>query len=296
MWPLVTAEAQLSGRPNTQWGTGAVAPNAVVIPEEGDSHPRGGETVVAMCLGGFSLYLRGEVVSPARWATRKGGRGLVAGVMAYLVAHRHQRITRERLVDIFWDQVDGDRASQSLDRTISALRRALEPGLRRYGQSAYILGPRGGYRFSSEVDLAIDAEEFVARFKQAAEAERREDLDTAARLYQQADAVYAGPFMDGVPYAELWCHHQRQLLADYHRTALTRLTRLAWLSRDFDRVTGYAHRVLDEYGCQAEVCRRLTDAYIEDGTTAMALRHVECCPLRRLAGGPCIELAGVSRR
>jgi len=296
MWPLITDEVRSPRRLTAS--PGGIAPaGPAAIRREGGPRVRGRTTMVALCLGGFSLYIRGEAVTPARWAVHNGGRNRVVGVMAYLVAHRHQRVTRERLIDIFWDQVDGDRANQSLDRTVSALRRALEPGLQKYRQSAYIVGPRDGYRFSSEVEIAVDAEEFIARFKKAAEAEHRQGIAAAAPLYQQAETIYAGPFMDGVPYAELWCHHQRQLLADYHRAALTRLAHSAWLSHDFDRVTSYAHRILGEYGCQGDVCRWLADAYIQQGAPAAARRHVECCPFKqRLSSAPCIDAPVVLER
>ncbi len=297
MWPLITEEGRSPRRLSAARVAGVATIGPAATRREGDSRARNGATMVAVCLGGFSLYVRGEAVTPARWAVRNGGRNRVVGVMAYLVAHRHQRVTRERLIDIFWDQADGDRANQSLDRTISALRRALEPGLQKYRQSAYIVGPRDGYRFSNDAEMVVDAEEFIARFKKAAEVEHRQGIAAAAPLYQRAETIYTGPFMEGVPYAELWCHHQRQLLADYHRAALTRLAHFAWLSRDFDRVTSYAHRILGEYGCQGDVCRWLADAYIQQGAPAAARRHVECCPFKqRLSSAPCIDAPVVLER
>ena len=288
MWPLITEDVWFPERPSI----GREGHKAVVriIPtrREGEPNALRGATIVATCLGGFALRIRGKAVEPAQWGVYNGGCNRVVGVMAYLIAHRYQPIPRERLIDIFWEQVDGDRASQSLDRTISALRRVLEPSLQKYQQSAYIVGPRGGYRFADGVDIAVDAEEFISRYKQAVDVERLHGIASAAPLYHQAEMIYAGPFMDGVPYAELWCHHERQLLADYHRAALTKLAHYARLSRDFDRVTSYVHRILGEYGCQREVCRWLLDAYSEEGAAIAAQRHVEHCPYKqRLPNSSC---------
>jgi len=297
MWSLITDGATLTHPAQTgMWiGQGAAdlsTPWRHTLLAQGKCF-----SMVASCLGGFALCVQGEQVDPSRWGVRNGGWRRVVGVMAYLIAHHRRRVTKEELIDTFWDEADGISANQSLDRTVSALRRALEPNLGRYQRSAYVLGPDNGYRFSPDVYVAVDAEEFVARFKEAAAMERRDGIAAAVPFYQQAEAMYAGPYMYGVPYAELWCHYQSQILSDYHRTALTRLAYFAWRSHDFDSLASYAHRVLGEYGCEGDVCRWLVDAYAKGAATTAARRHVETCPYRRKIGGaPCPDLSLVLRR
>jgi len=253
--------------------------------------------MTARCLGGFSLYLGDDLMDEARWNACNGGSRRVEGVMAYLIAHRHEQISKNQLIDTFWEQADGDRAHQSLDRTISALRRALEPDLQKYQQSSYILGPRGGYRFAPDLEITVDAEDFVAYYKKGLEVEGKSGLVDATPYYRQAEALYVGPFMDGVPYAELWAHHQSQILADYHRIVLTRLANAAWRAHDFDGVTDYAHRALGEYGCQGELCGLLINAYLKRGLAAIAHRHIETCPYReQLNGAPCPDLSMIFRQ
>jgi len=296
MWPYITEEYTLRRLLPSEVGTGHpdIAPGSRRSIGSRVSSTR---SLVVTCLGGFSLYVEGQRVDPSRWGVRNGGSQKVVGVMAYLIAHRHQPVPKGKLIDIFWDQADGDKGNQSLDRTISALRRALEPSLQKYQQSAYILGPRGGYRLSSDLDIAVDAEEFVACFKEAVESERKDGVIAAVPLYRRAEALYAGPFMSGVPYAELWCHYQSQILADYHRITLTRLAYAAWVSHDFDGITSYAHRVLGEYGCQGDVCGWLVDAYADGAAAAAVDRHIRTCPYRRqLSNVQCPEMSAVLSR
>jgi DNA-binding SARP family transcriptional activator/TolB-like protein len=100
-------------------------------------------------------------------------------------------IARERLLAYFWPESDANRARNSLKQALFALRRDL-------GEPEVVLGTRQ-LRLNREV-IACDAAEFA------------EAIAAAANL--QAVTRYAGPFLDGVFFAQLpdlerWADDQR---------------------------------------------------------------------------------------
>jgi len=127
-----------------------------------DSEGQGetGVSLSARFLGPFQVYVEGRAIGPLDWDRRNGGNRMVATIFAYLVAHRKGTVPRSDLLDTFWRNRDGDTAASGLNRSISALRRVLEPALQNFGSSSYIFSSRGFIGIDPDLTVWVDAEEF----------------------------------------------------------------------------------------------------------------------------------------
>ncbi|HEX9108077.1 MAG TPA: BTAD domain-containing putative transcriptional regulator, partial [Longimicrobiales bacterium] len=183
-----------------------------------------------MALHGFRLLTLGRLAlegaegDPAAEALRKQRRKLA--VLAVL-ALSQERLTRERLVQLFWGDQPESRGRHSLSEALSHLRRVLGP---------HAITARGlEVVLSHSAPLAVDALEFTA----------------AVRAGHLAEALelYAGPFLDGADTAgshglEAWIEAQRQELErSFARVCEQEYVRLRGL-RQWEEAATLAHRWL----------------------------------------------------
>ena len=78
-------------------------------------------------LGRLSIRINGIAVPDNEWKTKK-----IAGVFKYLIAHRGQRVSKDRLMEVFWPDADKKSAMMSLRAAFYELKKVL----RRYGLDA----------------------------------------------------------------------------------------------------------------------------------------------------------------
>ena len=152
--------------------------------------------VRVQCLGTFRVHRGKEVIKDRQWGGRSSGHRHAKAVFAYLAANRERVVRRDELIELIWgDSADIAILENRMDRTVSALRRALEPGLSKGAESSYILSAVGGYRLNPAIQWWIDAEEFNALAKQAREMERSGDEAGALTKYLDAVRLYQGEYM-----------------------------------------------------------------------------------------------------
>ena len=150
-------------------------------------------------LGGFSLPQDPTGLPPA------GLRPRVLALLALLVAHDSEGISRDKLLAYLWPDSDSLHARNSLKQALFSLRRALD---------CHLLVNGAGYLRLEASDAQIDLWEF--------ESALTEGQDTVAV------GLYRGPFLDGfyitgLAEFEHWVEIKRQRLADQYSQALITL-------------------------------------------------------------------------
>ena len=85
------------------------------------------------------------------WPTGKG-----RAVLKYLLAHHHEPIPRDILMDAFWPQAGPEAARNSLNVALYGLRQALKTVT---GQPV-VLFEDGAYCFNPEFEVWVDVDEF----------------------------------------------------------------------------------------------------------------------------------------
>jgi len=124
-------------------------------------------------------------------------------LLAYLVLHRHQAQTRERLAGLFWGDRPERKARSSLSTALWHLRRCLPT-------EACLLSDARTVQFDPEFPLWLDVEEFEASAAQ----------DDTSSL-QAAVALYRGDFMED--FYDDWILNERYRLESLFAVALERL-------------------------------------------------------------------------
>jgi len=164
-------------------------------------------------------------------------------------------MTRDKLVAFLWPESDDERARNSLSRALSSLRREL-------AAEQLVLG-------SAELRLnaaciTSDVQEFVRL------------LDDGH--HEQALALYAGPFLDGVfikgaPEFDRWADQERTRLHRLRALALESLAAKATSIGDHEGAVRWWQMRSDADPLDARVARALMKALVAAGDSAGAIRH-----------------------
>jgi two-component SAPR family response regulator len=227
----------------------------------------------AFCLGQFAIYREAELIAEEEWAIHKAGGRKAKAVLAYLLGHRQTGASREDMIDFFWPEADYDSASNSFNRTMHALRRALEPDLKAQGKSAYISRQHGLYRLNADL-VWLDDDVFYDHIRKGNWLKSNGHVESARQELEQAAKTYGGDWMKGAPYADDWCLAGREeRKAEYVRIRYT----LAEFARKrgalSDEVQHY-QRILEQDPYHEQTHQKLILAYSQGGRRNDALKHV----------------------
>lgn len=210
-------------------------------------------------LPALQLYLLGP--PEVRWAghplpiPRRQARGLL-----YRLAARPQPVPREQLCFLFWPDIPEYAAHRHLSHLLTHLRRAL---------------PIPDLLLVTEEHIALDTSQVwsdVPAFKELC----------ASDLFEQAIALYRGPFLAGFSLPEsaefeAWTGQERRACEELYLKALTALIEELTAQGEYNAAITYARRYLETDDLAEDVHRRLIELYAATGDRAAALRQFERC-------------------
>jgi DNA-binding SARP family transcriptional activator len=128
-------------------------------------------------------------IPPKAWKLRRA-----LEIFCYLAASRERRATKEKLIDALWGDARLSAIEKNFHPTISFLRGALNHG--RQVPKNFILFERGAYFLNPAHRYNIDTERFETEIRAARSRAREKDLRAALTAYDQALALYRGPFLE----------------------------------------------------------------------------------------------------
>jgi ATP/maltotriose-dependent transcriptional regulator MalT/DNA-binding SARP family transcriptional activator len=175
-------------------------------------------------LGGLRVYSGAGEIPADAWKRRKA-----RDIFAYLVSLGGRSVTRARLVDLYWPQLDADAAHDNLRVTISAIRKAV---------GDVVKFESNGYRFVAPPGAAVDIASFDESIEGARHALARGALDEARRAYAAAAELYRGEFLEGMEDGG-WQWRERE------RLRASCLEALRWLAADPGADSSARQLVLD---------------------------------------------------
>lgn len=155
----------------------------------GPVSPTGADLTVRL-LGPVEVYRDAERKVPASaWKLKRALK-----IFCYLAASRNHRATKERIVDVIWEDARLSVIEKNFHPTISFLRRALNHG--HPVPKNFILYEAGAYLFNPAYRYDIDSESFEKKIRQARAAAARGDAASALSELGEALALYRGPFLE----------------------------------------------------------------------------------------------------
>jgi len=174
--PSAPAGLQASGKLPSAHPTPAVRPEA--------------SDLTIRLFGPIEVYRDADnKIPPRAWKLRRA-----LEVFCYLAAARERRATKEKIVDALWGDARLSAIEKNFHPTISFLRGALNHG--RKVPKNFILFERGAYFLNPAHRYDIDAERFEAGVRAARARAREGDSSAAISAYDQALALYRGPFLE----------------------------------------------------------------------------------------------------
>ena len=135
-----------------------------------------------------------------RWGGDKAGTYQAEALFAFLFDRRGRGITKDEVAEVIWPELTIDKADTAFHRTLSALRRTLEPGLKRGNQSTTVTFHHERYWLNPTSISGSDVELFSTAIERAHSAARQEDIPNAIASFTQALNLYRGAYLDDCPF------------------------------------------------------------------------------------------------
>jgi DNA-binding SARP family transcriptional activator len=135
-----------------------------------------------------------------RWGGDKAGTYQAEALFAFLFDRRGRGLTKDEAEEVIWPDLDLEKADTAFHRTISALRRTLEPGLKRANESRTIAYHHERYWLDPATIAWCDADVFAGAAERGHTLLRQGDAEAARALFAEALALYRGDYMDDCPF------------------------------------------------------------------------------------------------
>ncbi len=223
-------------------------------------------TLAVYCLGVFRVYQGDELIND--WPSGKG-----KCIFKYMIATRDRPIPKEVLMDLFWRDADPDAARNNLNVAIYGLRQAFRAARPDF---SHILFEDDCYFLNPDMEVWVDAEEFVRRYEAGQTLERNGKLAKAMREYEIAEELYQGDFLEEDLYAD-WPIPRREGLKDHHLTVLDRLSTYCLEQKRYASCIHLCRKILAKDPCREDAHRRLMRCYRQQGQRNLALRQYHIC-------------------
>jgi DNA-binding SARP family transcriptional activator len=149
-------------------------------------------------LGPLRVERDGETIE--RWGGDKAGTYQAEALFAFLFDRRGRGVTKDEAEEVIWPDLGLDKGDTAFHRTISALRRTLEPGLRRASESKRIAYHHERYWLDPGAVAWCDADVFGATAEKGHTLLRQGDIERGRATLAEALELYRGDYMDDCPF------------------------------------------------------------------------------------------------
>jgi DNA-binding SARP family transcriptional activator len=195
-------------------------------------------------------------------------------LLAYLLLNRHRTCSRDVLVDLFWQELDEDKARNCLNTALWRLRKALKPY--ETASCAYLVSNTNGeIGFNPLSQYWLDVAEYTSHVRPILSTPVEEvDSGTIARLESTLD-LYQGELLEGV-YAD-WAISEREHLRILHHNCLAYLMEYHRLHLEFDKSLAYGQKILEDDPLREEIHRAVMRLHMACGQRSLAIRQYRTC-------------------
>jgi DNA-binding SARP family transcriptional activator len=149
-------------------------------------------------LGPLRVERDGEPIE--RWGGDKAGTYQAEALFAFLFDRRGRGLTKDEAEEVIWPDLDLKQADTAFHRTVSALRRTLEPGLQKANQSRALAYHHERYWLDPGLIGWCDADVFAAVAERGHTLLRAGDPEAARTALAEVLALYRGDYMDDCPF------------------------------------------------------------------------------------------------
>jgi len=197
-------------------------------------------------------------------------------LLKYLIATQGQTATKDALMETLWPGCEPSLANNNLKATVRSLRRTLSLAHGLDDHFAWVLFRDGSYSMNSEADLWVDVEQFEYHWRAGRELERDGKVIEATRVYETAEALYKGDYLEDDLYEE-WTSLRREALKDVYLAILGKLAEHSMKVTDYQACIAYCQRILAKDQCREDAYRQLMRCYSRLGQRNRAIGWYRVC-------------------
>jgi DNA-binding SARP family transcriptional activator len=255
----------VSGVPARARGNTRPPAPGVGAPQVRRSEPNGIAPLHVRLLGGFCIERSDVGQAVSNWPRRSA-----KTLIKLLAVQSGHALHREQVIDVLWPKVNAESALNSLGKALHVARRALQPGLTRRQDSAYLLLADGMLVLNTE-RVGVDADEFE---QLAEDGLRRREI----AAYDAALAAYGGELLPEDRY-ESWCSERRTDLAELHIRLLLGMAETLERRGSHSEAADRLHDVLQHDPTRESAHRQLMRLYAWMGAPDRAVRQFHSCEM-----------------
>ena len=186
---------------------------AVIFLRQGEDKQGGSPPERALrisVLGRFGVTANGHRLAVGNWERKQS-----LTLLKYLVAHLGHPVHREALIDYLWPDVDEGQGRERLKVTVYFLRRQF----RAAGLPDDVVQTAGKTYVLDDETVWVDAEAFQRLAAEGATLQREQRWNEALDLYEEAQHLYRGDYMEEDIYVD-WCAAERERLREIYLEVL----------------------------------------------------------------------------
>jgi predicted ATPase/DNA-binding SARP family transcriptional activator len=221
------------------------------------------------CFGRFRVYrpYETEEIPAKEWGSVKAKQ-----ILACLVVKDAKRIgvTRDKLVDAIWPEIDPQSLGNTFHVTLSHLRKAI--GKER---GEYLLSQTGVYRLNWEGKVWSDVGEFLSCLDNAFRFQKEQKFHLMDSEYQRAAELYSSNLLED--FYERWSEEARDEYREKYNIVFWRLARSAWEKSDYEKCIHYLQSLLLADPADEEAHRMIMLSYALLGSRTAAIRQFKVC-------------------
>lgn len=215
-------------------------------------------------LGEFHVSVGGRTIVENQWRRPKA-----KALLKLLALQPQHQLHRDQIIEIFWSDAPQESATNSLNKIIYMVRRALEPELPSGGQSTFLLRQQDRILLRAPGTLWIDVNEFEQHANRAIR-----DNDSTA--FEDALNLYPGDLLVEDLYED-WAWQRREQLRLLHRDLLSGLARLHEHQGNYRESIERLMQLVNCDPVDEDAHRRLMKLYAASGQRRQAQRQFELC-------------------
>jgi predicted ATPase/DNA-binding SARP family transcriptional activator len=231
------------------------------------------------CLGRFRVYrpFEREEISAKEWGSVKARQ-----ILAYLTVKDPKKIgvTRDKLVDAIWPEIDPQSLGNTFHVTLSHLRRAIEKSGKEatdIEKDEYVISQAGVYRINWQTKIWSDVGEFLSCLDRAVLFQREEKLHLMDLEYQKAAELYSSNLLED--FYESWAEQTRDEYREKYNLVFGRLAQSAWEKTNYEKCTRYLQSLLLSDPTNEEAHRMIMLSYALLGSRSAAIRQFKVCEI-----------------
>jgi len=221
-------------------------------------------TIKFFLFGKFRIEANASVIQ--RIETRKAEELLV-----YLLLHRDQPCTRERLADVLWGEISPEQSKSYLRKALWQLQSVLES----VSGKDMLLVDAEWLQLNQQFECWLDIAIFEKAFNNT-KGVRGKDIDhTQTRYLQGAIEMYRGRLLEG--WYQDWCLYERERLQYLYLAMLDKLMDYCEAHGDYEKGLVFGQQILHYDRAHERTHRWLMRLHYLAGDRTSALRQYQKC-------------------